>query len=346
MNDSLPSQRWPRLQNALLGGACVLISASFILEHGFLLDPHNLQLVTWMEIASIFLYLSLLVIDSLPPGNWRAARRSHGVGFYLAALFLLEMIYAAGFGFSFEWKNLNSVLWLKLSLLIFQGYLFTMLVLPGVSKRAPFVPVLLFTSGDGRRFVSCADPCGSGGSSTAPRGAGFSSFLDRRFVYIHLRRLRHWFNCPGHRCVFFPFRSVDHFDADSAGRVRHNDLRGSLSIHIRNRWNLRAPYYSCRISLQAEGLNRVSTLLWAIVTTTLVCEAVGALVLFFCFLPSQPSINDAAFTALFHSVSAFCNAGFFNILQLDRVLRILISHQHHNWLYFDRRRRNWIQRSV
>ena len=242
MNDSLPSQRWPRLQNALLGGACVLISASFILEHGFLLDPHNLQLVTWMEIASIFLYLSLLVIDSLPPGNWRAARRSHGVGFYLAALFLLEMIYAAGFGFSFEWKNLNSVLWLKLSLLIFQGYLFTMLVCRAFQK--------------GRRlFLFSFSPAATvAGSFLALILVGaVALLLPRAAPDSHLSWIDALFTSTSAVCVtglivqdtavfFFPFRSVDHFDADSAGRVRHYDLRGSLSIHIRNRWN-QGPYY-------------------------------------------------------------------------------------------------------
>ncbi len=38
-------------------------------------------------------------------------------------------------------------------------------------------------------------------------------------------------------------------------------------------------------------------------------EGIGVLVLFFCFLPDYPPLQ-AFYTALFHSVSAFCNAGF------------------------------------
>ncbi len=47
----------------------------------------------------------------------------------------------------------------------------------------------------------------------------------------------------------------------------------------------------------------------AIFLYTLVAEAIGALVLFFCFA-GEFSFSRAAWVSLFHSISAFCNAGF------------------------------------
>ena len=47
-----------------------------------------------------------------------------------------------------------------------------------------------------------------------------------------------------------------------------------------------------------------------IVRMTFLAELAGALLLFFCFLPDYGEISEAAFSAIFHAVSAFCNAGF------------------------------------
>jgi len=57
-----------------------------------------------------------------------------------------------------------------------------------------------------------------------------------------------------------------------------------------------------------ESVPTVS-LLKAIVSTMLIVESLGALALFFRFNGEMPA-SQAAFHAIFHSVSAFCNAGF------------------------------------
>lgn len=48
---------------------------------------------------------------------------------------------------------------------------------------------------------------------------------------------------------------------------------------------------------------------WQIITITLAVEAAGALILFLSLLPSTES-GSAAWSAVFHSISSFCNAGF------------------------------------
>jgi len=50
-------------------------------------------------------------------------------------------------------------------------------------------------------------------------------------------------------------------------------------------------------------------LLQAVFITTMAVELIGAIALFFVFRPDYP-IGEAAYHAIFHSISAFCNAGF------------------------------------
>lgn len=59
----------------------------------------------------------------------------------------------------------------------------------------------------------------------------------------------------------------------------------------------------------ASGPVSFKSLLKAVIAITLLIEAGGAIALFVNFLPGY-SVGEAAFHAVFHSVSAFCNAGF------------------------------------
>lgn len=61
--------------------------------------------------------------------------------------------------------------------------------------------------------------------------------------------------------------------------------------------------------IQENRLARVGQTLKFIVIMTFSCEAIGAVVLF-CGMDGIPDFSERAFHAVFHSVSAFCNAGF------------------------------------
>src|SRR3990172_6903794 len=54
---------------------------------------------------------------------------------------------------------------------------------------------------------------------------------------------------------------------------------------------------------------KIGRLFVTIVSSTFIIEAIGAVILFFAFLQYWPS-SKAAYLAVFHSISAFCNAGF------------------------------------
>jgi Trk-type K+ transport system membrane component len=61
--------------------------------------------------------------------------------------------------------------------------------------------------------------------------------------------------------------------------------------------------------IQENRLSRIGRTLTFIVGMTFVCEGIGALVLF-AGMDGELALNDRIFHSVFHSVSAFCNAGF------------------------------------
>lgn len=62
--------------------------------------------------------------------------------------------------------------------------------------------------------------------------------------------------------------------------------------------------------LDLHATEELPAVLWAVIRWTVIIEGTGALLLFLFFLPYHGDGGGAASSAIFHSVSAFCNAGF------------------------------------
>ena len=62
-------------------------------------------------------------------------------------------------------------------------------------------------------------------------------------------------------------------------------------------------------SFTATPLKDIRSLIWSIFTFTFAVEGIGALLLFL-FWRREMTVSGALFTSIFHSISAFCNAGF------------------------------------
>jgi len=62
--------------------------------------------------------------------------------------------------------------------------------------------------------------------------------------------------------------------------------------------------------MRYEDLSTIGRLVLSILALTLIFEALGAVLLYFQFLPIERNSLWAAYSAIFHSISAFCNAGF------------------------------------
>ncbi len=62
--------------------------------------------------------------------------------------------------------------------------------------------------------------------------------------------------------------------------------------------------------MDVKFMNHLSRFIGSIVLTTLVVELAGAATMYFQFPADQLAFGDRVFNAVFHSISAFCNAGF------------------------------------
>jgi trk system potassium uptake protein TrkH len=62
--------------------------------------------------------------------------------------------------------------------------------------------------------------------------------------------------------------------------------------------------------LEEEYISEVRTTIKFIIKSTFLLEAIGAILLFFWWRGIFPDFSQAAFSSIFHSIAAFCNAGF------------------------------------
>ena len=81
-----------------------------------------------------------------------------------------------------------------------------------------------------------------------------------------------------------------------------------ISMILRRKIGLRERGW-IKESFNVLDIGGVVRLIRRILKGTLIFEGAGAVVLFFCFLPDM-SLADSFYYSIFHSISAFCNAGF------------------------------------
>lgn len=82
-----------------------------------------------------------------------------------------------------------------------------------------------------------------------------------------------------------------------------------LSVVLRKRLGLKDQIYLTG-ALGVEGLHGARNLFFSVICFTVLFEAIGAAALFAAFAVCGESLSDSAYLAFFHSISAFCNAGF------------------------------------
>ncbi len=82
-----------------------------------------------------------------------------------------------------------------------------------------------------------------------------------------------------------------------------------LSVMLRRRLGLRDRIFFTG-GLGVEGLHGALSLFFTVICFTALFEAIGAAALFASFAACGESLASSAYLAFFHSISAFCNAGF------------------------------------
>ncbi|GAB4553349.1 MAG: hypothetical protein Tsb0013_15780 [Phycisphaerales bacterium] len=108
---------------------------------------------------------------------------------------------------------------------------------------------------------------------------------------------------------FTPFGQAVIFASIQLGGLGVMIFGSTLAMLFGSRLSVRE-HLTLSNAIEEHPRERLSRYAYFIVLTTLVLEAIGAVVLFASWPPDDTGLGQRAWGSVFHSVSAFCNAGF------------------------------------
>ncbi len=300
------------LHDLLLGGGCGLAFLLLVLNYGFVLPDGMDSILRWGEFFVVCLFFSMAALEWIQAIRFRKAFLIPTIELALIGALLVEFVllnieYAGS-----RWTEARSFLLVQIYLISLQGY-FVIVIL----KRAVRA---------GRRLFLLSF------SPSATVSLSFLMAIALGTLVLLLPRSTHGELIPNISLIDALFTATSAVCvtgltvADTAtafsreGQVIILALIQLGALGIMTYVGLFALSFGGRPSLQGrtvlqdllttDGRRRASSLLYVIFLTAFTCEAIGALLLLPGFYPHASSLADACFTSVFHSVSAFGNAGF------------------------------------
>jgi trk system potassium uptake protein TrkH len=283
-------ERLVRTSGTLLGVSSVLAVVALTLEHGFDLPPWMTLYLHAILIAVVAAFAGNRLLRLIAAGDRVGHLRNHFIEFSVLALFLLVLPVAGGafllylevyvvlvLGLEAARLNARIMAWSVRPAFVIVGS-FAVLILAGtvalLVPRASAVPERPLTVGDAI-FTSTSAACVTG-LTVRPLGTDFSP-LGRWIVLVLIQ-------IGGLGIVTYTL-----FFA----LLQQRSLSVRHSVVIKEVFSL-------------EIIGGVGRLLATVIAATLIFEALGAAVIWFL----TPDESGRLEWAVFHSVSAFCNAGF------------------------------------
>jgi potassium uptake TrkH family protein len=294
----------------LIAGIAALIS--LLAQYGFYLNPKTLEFFRYLDrIIALIFVLSYFVKIIQSPNKWQAIKSS-----------LLEGVLLFVFGLSLIFEGILmlraisselALTYIKLYYIIIQAYVLSNMLIALAKSRDNWLFVSLNPS---RVFV-----------------ASFISVILVGVVLLKLPRATYngieWidalFISTSAVCVtgLTPLNIVDTFTPIGQGVILFLFQIGGLGIvtltsflallfQSSGGFRLRDQVILMEI-LDDTNLSKLGEILKAIVRLTLVFELIGAVILWARWGNFGLAPGQRVFTAVFHSVSAYCNAGFSNL---------------------------------
>ncbi|MEW6235885.1 MAG: potassium transporter TrkG [Candidatus Omnitrophota bacterium] len=303
------SSHWLYRLSTALG--CVLAAAALILNYGFVIPENAEYALGWIELGLAILFAALSAIDLLHLGSWRKWNGSAIIELVLLSALALELLFSWAVLFEWSWRNMPSIPTINQRIFSLEIYLaffaarraarsvrrlHIFFFSPAVTMALSFM-LLIFTG-------ACVLllPRASHGTLTpnvSPIDALFTSTSAVCVTGLIVKDTPVDYSRFGQIVIaaliqlgglgIMTFAAIFAF-AFGQGGIRHRAVMQDI--------------------LSTDGLFRVKSLLWTILFATLTCEGIGAFFLFLAFLSHSISAPEALFSAVFHSISAFCNAGF------------------------------------
>ena len=295
-------------------GVVLLAIFSLILKYGFYLSDETRAILYQLDMLIAGIFVAEFLLKLALSGERKVFLKGNRIDFFLVFLFLFFILSLRGMfalsAFTHLRQKIGIFSWPQSLAVICQIYIIASLLLrlPQLNKiiailriKPPLVVVLTFISIIAVGTLLLLLP-----RSTIPGKA--TTFMDALFTatsatcvtgLIVVDTGSH-FSLLGQLVILFLIQvgglglmTFTSFFALSLGK----------GFGVKDRVLLRG-------ILNYGDLGKIGSLILSIFAITFIIEAVGALLLYTQFLPYHESSLSPAYSAIFHSISAFCNAGF------------------------------------
>ncbi len=300
--------------NLFMMGVVLLLISSFILEYGFYLSNDTRILLHQLDLLIVGVFIGEFLLKLLLSQRKRTYLNENRIAFFLLVSFLLSIFLLKNptgpSGLMYPLDKIGILAWPGNSITIFQTYAIACLLLriPQLNKaitvlkiKPPWVVILTFVSIVTVGTLLLLLPRATvPGKETTIMDALFTATSATCVTGLVVLDTGSHFSLLGQLII------LSLIQVGGLGLMTFTSffvLTLGKEFGVKDRTLLRD-------ILDNRSIGRIGSLIMSILVITFTIEIVGAILLYFQFLPYNGGGLSSAYSAIFHSISAFCNAGF------------------------------------
>ncbi len=295
-------------------GVVLLLISSFILEYGFYLPNETRILLHQLDLLIVGVFVGEFLLKLLLSQKKRTYLNENRIAFFLLVSFLLAIFLLKNptgpSGLMYPLDKIGMLTWPGNSIIIFQIYALACLLLriPELNKaiivlkiKPPGVVILTFVS-----IITVGTLLLLLPRATVPGKE--TTFMDALFTATSATCVTGLvvLDTGSHFSLLGQLIILSLIQVGGLGLMTFTSffvLTLGKEFGVKDRTLLRD-------ILDYRSIGRIGSLIMSILVITFTIEIVGAILLYFQFLPYNGGGLSSAYSAIFHSISAFCNAGF------------------------------------
>ncbi len=295
-------------------GVVVLLISSLILEYGFYLSDETRILLHQLQLLIVGVFIGEFLLKVLLSQKRRIYLKENRIAFFLVIFFLLFIFLlknpSGPSGLIYSLDRIGILTWPGNFIIIFQIYALACLLLkiPQLNKaitalkiKPPWIVILTFVS-----IITVGTLLLLLPRATAPGKE--TMFMDALFTATSATCVTGLvvLDTGSHFSLLGQLIILSLIQVGGLGLMTFTSffvLTLGREFGVKDRTLLRD-------ILNYRSIGRIGSLIMSILIITFTIEIVGAIFLYFQFLPYNGGGLSSAYSAIFHSISAFCNAGF------------------------------------
>ncbi|MBA7497199.1 hypothetical protein ES702_07811 [subsurface metagenome] len=295
-------------------GVVLLVISSFILKHGFYLSNETRILLHQLGLLIVGVFIGEFLLKLLLSQKKKIYLKENRIAFFLIIFFSFSIFLlknpTSPSGFIYSLDRIGILAWPGNSIIIFEIYVLTCLLLriPQLNKaitvlkiKPPWIVILTFVSIIAVGTLLLLLP-----RATAPGKE--TMFMDALFTATSATCVTGLvvLDTGSHFSLLGQLIILSLIQVGGLGLMTFTSffvLTLGKEFGVKDRTVLRD-------ILNYRSIGRIGSLVVSILIITFTIEIVGAIFLYIQFLPYNGGGLSSAYSAIFHSISAFCNAGF------------------------------------